>query len=194
MAMISISDAAQAHFRKLLEKQPDGTNIRVFVMNAGTPNAECGVSYCPADAVEPEDIRLPFAGFDALVDPQSAPFLEEASIDFVSDQMGSQLTLKAPNAKMRKVDDDAPLIERIEYVIHSQVNPSLAGHGGKVTLLEITEDGYVILQFGGGCNGCSMVDVTLKEGIEKQFLELFPGEIKGVRDATEHQRGEHSFY
>ena len=194
MAMISISDAAQAHFRKLLEKQPDGTNIRVFVMNAGTPNAECGVSYCPADAVEPEDIRLPFAGFDALVDPQSAPFVEEASIDFVSDQMGSQLTLKAPNAKMRKVDDDAPLIERIEYVIHTQVNPSLAGHGGKVTLLEITEDGYVILQFGGGCNGCSMVDVTLKEGIEKQFLELFPNEIKGVRDATDHLRGDHSFY
>ena len=192
--MISISDAAQAHFRKLLEKQPDGTNIRVFVMNAGTPNAECGVSYCPADAVEPEDIRLPFAGFDALVDPQSAPFVEEASIDFVSDQMGSQLTLKAPNAKMRKVDDDAPLIERIEYVIHTQVNPSLAGHGGKVTLLEITEDGYVILQFGGGCNGCSMVDVTLKEGIEKQFLELFPNEIKGVRDATDHLRGDHSFY
>ena len=192
--MISISDAAQAHFRKLLEKQPDGTNIRVFVMNAGTPNAECGVSYCPADAVEPEDIRLPFAGFDGLIDPQSAPFLEEASIDFVSDQMGSQLTLKAPNAKMRKVDDDAPLNERIEYVIHSQVNPSLAGHGGKVTLLEITEDGYVILQFGGGCNGCSMVDVTLKEGIEKQFLELFPNEIKGVRDATDHLRGDHSFY
>ena len=192
--MISISDAAQAHFSKLLEKQPDGTNIRVFVMNAGTPNAECGVSYCPTDAVEPEDIRLPFTGFDALIDPQSAPFLAETSIDFVSDQMGSQLTLKAPNAKMRKVDDDAPLIERIEYVIHSQVNPSLAGHGGKVTLLEITEDGYVILQFGGGCNGCSMVDVTLKEGIEKQFLELFPNEIKGVRDATDHLRGDHSFY
>lgn len=192
--MISISDAAQAHFRKLLEKQPDGTNIRVFVMNAGTPNAECGVSYCPPDAVEPEDLVLPFAGFDALVDTQSAPFLEEAAIDFVSDQMGSQLTLKAPNAKMRKVDADAPLIERIEYVIHTQVNPSLAGHGGKVTLLEITDDGYAILQFGGGCNGCSMIDVTLKDGIEKQFLDLFPGEIKGVRDATEHNRGEHSFY
>ena len=192
--MISISDAAQAHFRKLLEKQPDGTNIRVFVMNAGTPNAECGVSYCPPDAVEPEDLVLPFAGFDALVDAQSAPFLEEAAIDFVSDQMGSQLTLKAPNAKMRKVDADAPLIERIEYVIHTQVNPSLAGHGGKVTLLEITDDGYAILQFGGGCNGCSMIDVTLKDGIEKQFLDRFPGEIKGVRDATEHNRGEHSFY
>lgn len=52
--MISISDTAQAHFRKLLEKQPDGTNIRVFVVNPGTQNAECGVSYCPPDAVDPE--------------------------------------------------------------------------------------------------------------------------------------------
>ncbi|MGL4776766.1 MAG: NifU family protein, partial [Aeromonas veronii] len=109
-------------------------------------------------------------------------------------QMGSQLTLKAPNAKMRKVADDAPLIERIEYVLMSEVNPMLAGHGGKVTLVELTEDKLAILQFGGGCNGCSMVDYTLKEGIEKQLLEKFPGELNGVKDATEHQRGDHSYY
>ena len=59
--------------------------------------------------------------------------------------------------------------------------------------MEITDEGYAILQFGGGCNGCSMVDVTLKEGIEKQLLNEFP-ELKGVRDLTEHQRGEHSYY
>lgn len=194
MSIISISEAAQAHFRKLLANQPEGTHIRVFVMNPGTPHAECGVSYCPPDAVEPEDLSLPFDGFTAMVDPQSAPYLEAAVIDFVTDQMGSQLTLKAPNAKMRKVADDAPLVERLEYVIQSEINPSLAGHGGRVTLTEITEDGYVILQFGGGCNGCSMVDVTLKEGIEKQLLQQFPGEITGVRDATEHSRGDHSFY
>ncbi|MGL5450963.1 MAG: iron-sulfur cluster biosynthesis family protein, partial [Aeromonas sp.] len=99
--MISISDAAQAHFCKLLEKQPDGTNIRVFVVNPGTPNAECGVSYCPPDAIDPEDQHLSFSGFDCMVDPLSAPFLVDATIDFVTDQMGSQLTLKAPNAKMR---------------------------------------------------------------------------------------------
>ena len=194
MAMITISESAQAHFRKLLEKQVENTNIRVFVMNPGTPNAECGVSYCPPDAVEQEDIRLPFSGFDAVIDPNSAPFLEDASIDFVSDQMGSQLTLKAPNAKMRKVADDAPLAERVEYVLQSDVNPSLAAHGGRVTLVDLTDDGIAVLQFGGGCNGCSMVDVTLKEGIEKQLLQLFPDELKGVKDATEHARGDHSFY
>ncbi|WP_368911071.1 Fe-S biogenesis protein NfuA [Proteus vulgaris] len=192
--MITITDAAQAHFAKLLANQEPNTQIRVFVINPGTPNAECGVSYCPPDAVEPNDTEIKFEKLSAYVDGISAPFLEDAEIDFVTDQLGSQLTLKAPNAKMRKVDADAPLIERVEYVLQSQINPQLAGHGGRVSLMEITEDGYAILQFGGGCNGCSMIDVTLKDGIEKELLNLFPDELKGVKDLTEHQRGEHSYY
>ncbi|MGL5365362.1 MAG: NifU family protein, partial [Plesiomonas shigelloides] len=128
------------------------------------------------------------------VDIMSAPYLEDAEIDFTTDQLGSQLTLKAPNAKMRKVADDAPLAERVEYVLQSQVNPQLAAHGGRVSLVEITADGFAIVQFGGGCNGCSMIDVTLKEGIEKELLAQFNGELKGVKDITEHQRGDHSFY
>ncbi|MCH8501653.1 MAG: Fe-S biogenesis protein NfuA [Aliidiomarina sp.] len=192
--MITISESAQAHFCDLLSKQEEGTNIRVFVVNPGRPNAECGVSYCPPDAVEDNDQLLPFNGFSAVVDAESAPFLQDAEIDYVQQELGSQLTLKAPNAKAQKVADDAPLIERVDYVIQSQINPQLAGHGGNVMISEITDDGVAILQFGGGCNGCSMVDVTLKDGIEKQLLESFPGELNGVRDITEHMRGEHSYY
>lgn len=192
--MISISEPAQAHFRKLLENQPENTNIRVFVVNPGTSNAECGVSYCPEDAIDDTDTSLPFSGFDAVVDQESAPFLDEAEIDFVTDQMGSQLTLKAPNAKARKVSDDAPLVERVEYVLTTEINPQLANHGGQVMLTEITEEGVAVLQFGGGCNGCSMVDVTLKDGIEKELLNTFAGELTGVKDATEHLAGEHSYY
>jgi Fe/S biogenesis protein NfuA len=192
--MINISETAQGHFKKLLEQQPEGTSIRVFVVNPGTATAECGVSYCPADAVEPDDIVLEFNGFNALVDGPSKNYLEEAEIDFTSDQMGSQLTLKAPNAKLRKVDDDAPLFERVHYFLQAEVNPQLAGHGGECTLVEITDDGYAVLQFGGGCNGCAQIDVTVKDGIEKQLVDLMQGEIKGVKDATEHERGEHSYY
>jgi len=192
--MISISETAQAHFVQLLAQQAEGTNIRVFVINPGTASAECGVSYCPADAVEPDDIELPFNGFSAFVDSASKSFLEDAEVDFVTDQMGSQLTLKAPNAKLRKVADDAPLFDRVNYFLQAEVNPQLAGHGGECTLMDITDDGYAILQFGGGCNGCSQIDLTLKEGIEKQLLEVMGEEIKGVRDMTEHQRGDHSYY
>ncbi|KDM92330.1 Fe-S biogenesis protein NfuA [Photobacterium galatheae] len=194
MSKITISETAQQHFVKLLAQQPEGTNIRVFVVNPGTPNAECGVSYCPPEAIEASDTELKFSMFSAYIDELSLPFLEDAEIDFVTDKMGSQLTLKAPNAKVRKVSNDAPLMERVDYVIQTQVNPQLAGHGGHVSLSEITEDGVAILQFGGGCNGCSMVDVTLKEGIEKQLLAEFSGELTGVRDVTEHARGDHSYY
>lgn len=192
--MINISESAEQHFVKLLDTQAPNTRIRVFVVNPGTSSAECGVSYCPEDSVEPEDKIIPYNGFEAVVDEESQPFLEDAEIDFVTDQMGSQLTLKAPNAKARKVADDAPLKARVQYFIESEVNPGLASHGGHVNLVELTEDGTVVLQFGGGCNGCSMVDVTLKEGIEKQMLQQFDGEVTGVKDVTEHQAGEHSYY
>ena len=192
--MINISESAQAHFVKLLSQQGEGTNIRIFVVNPGTANAECGVSYCPPDAVESDDLELPFNGFSAYIDSASKPFLDDAEVDFVTDQMGSQLTLKAPNAKLKKVADDAPLFERVHYFLQSEVNPQLAGHGGECTLVEITEDGYAVLQFGGGCNGCSQIDVTVKDGIEKQLIDLMAGEIKGVKDATDHERGEHSYY
>lgn len=81
---------------------------------------------------------------------------------------------------MRKVADDAPLMERVEYMLQSQINPQLAGHGGRVSLMEITEDGYAILQFGGGCNGCSMVDVTLK-GDREAVAERIPGAERCTR-------------
>lgn len=191
--MIHITYIAQEHFVKLLANQPPGTQIRVFVMNPGMPNAECGVSYCPPDAVAANDTEVKFDLMSAYVDEISAPYLQEAEIDLMTDKLGSQLTLKAPNAKTRKVNDDAPLIERVEYVLQSQINSQLAAHGGHVSVMEITDDMFAILQFSGGCNGCSMVDYTLKEGIEKELLEQFP-ELKGVRDLTEHQHGDHSYY
>ncbi|WP_299667633.1 Fe-S biogenesis protein NfuA [uncultured Psychromonas sp.] len=192
--MIEITPVAQAHFAKLLAPQKEGTNIRVFVINPGTPKAECGVSYCPPEAVETSDTRLSFEGFDALVDEVSLPYLEDAFVDLVEEDAGTQLTLKAPNAKMRKVKDDAPLLERVEYVIQVQINPQLASHGGFIKLIEITDDNVAVIEFGGGCNGCSQVDLTLKEGIEKELLEEFSGELNAVRDVTEHAQGDHSFY
>ena len=92
MSIITIKDAAQEHFRKLLSNQAEGTQIRVFVMNPGTPTAECGVSYCPADTIEDTDIEEQFDGFSVYIDEISAPFLEETVIDYVTDELGSQLT------------------------------------------------------------------------------------------------------
>ncbi|WMY96009.1 MAG: Fe-S biogenesis protein NfuA [Arsenophonus sp.] len=193
--MINITKAAQMHFSKLLKKKETGTQIRIFVINPGTPSAECGVSFYPKNSIQKNDIEFKFGKFSAYVDKISLSFLKEAEIDLIKDQTGSQLTIIAPHAKKNKIfDKSTSLTERIQYVIKFQINPQLAEHGGHVSLIKINHDGYAILKFGGGCNGCTMVDFTLKENIEKQLLNIFPNELKGIKDSTEHQHGNHSYY
>ncbi len=72
------------------------------------------------------------------------------------------------------MNDDASLKEKVQYVIDAEINPQLANHGGHVSVVELTDDGIAVLQFGGGCNGCSQVDLTLKEGIEKNCCNVLP--------------------
>ena len=192
--MINISQAAQEHFLDLLKEQEQGTNIKVFVINGGTANAECGVSYCAPDAINKTDVSFEYNGFLVYIAQDNIGFLEEAEIDLVHEEFGSQLTLKAPNSKAKKLPKDASLHERLEYFIQNTINPNLASHNGYINLVEITAENAAVIEFGGGCNGCSMVDVTLKDGIEKQILELFDGEIMTVKDVTSHARGEHSYY
>ena len=88
---------------------------------------------------------------------------------------------------------DASVVERVRYLIDAEINPKLASHGGRVSLREITAEGIVVLQFGGGCHGCGMSEVTLKNGIEKTLREKIP-EVTGVRDVTDHKSGSKPYY
>lgn len=73
------------------------------------------------------------------------------------------------------------------------MNPGLAAHGGEVSLIEVLDEEIAILQFGGGCQGCGMVDLTLKDGVEKTLLEQVDG-LKSVRDVTDHSYRENAYY
>ena len=88
---------------------------------------------------------------------------------------------------------EAELSDRVAWLLETEINPGLASHGGHVELEEITESLEVVLRFGGGCHGCGMVDVTLKEGIENSLKTNFP-EIRGILDATDHSTGENPYY
>ena len=134
-----------------------------------------------------------YDAFNAWFDSRSLPYLEVALVDYSKDRMGGQLTIKAPNAKMPRVDADSPLEDRINYVLYNEINPSLAAHGGEVSLVEVTDDFYAVLRFGGGCQGCSAVDMTLKSGVEKTLLEQLP-QLVGVRDMTDHSDTSQAYY
>ncbi len=183
--MVTITESAQDYLAELLSNQDNALGIRVFINQPGTPRAETCIAYCREDDVVDEDEKVVYDKFTAWFEGRSLPFLEDALVDYSKDRMGGQLTIKAPNSKMPQVGDDSPLEDRINYVLYNEINPMLAAHGGEVSLVEITEDQYAVLQFGGGCQGCGMVDATLKGGVEKTLLEQLP-QLAGIRDATDH--------
>jgi Fe/S biogenesis protein NfuA len=193
--MITITESAQEYLQGLLSKQDeDVRGIRVFINDPGTPRAETCIAYCREGDIRDDDQRHAYpGGFVAWFEGRSLPFLEDALVDYAQDRMGGQLTIKAPNAKLPRVGADSPLEDRINYILYNEVNPQLAAHGGEVRLVELAEGAIAVLQFGGGCQGCGMVDATLKNGVERTLLEQIP-ELREVRDVTDHSNRTNAYY
>jgi Fe/S biogenesis protein NfuA len=192
--MIELTESAREHFRKLIADQNiDGLGIRVRAVAPGTPKGDCQLEFCEPSDLRGDEWEVECEGFSLYVDSASVPFLDGAFIDYARDATGGQLSIKAPRLRGQPPESDASVIERVRYVIEAEINPQLASHGGRVTLREVTADGIVVLQFGGGCHGCGMVDVTLRNGIEGTLRERVP-EVTGVRDATDHETGDQPYY
>lgn len=192
--MITITESAQEYLAELLKKQDcDGIAVRIFILDAGTPKAETCISFCrPGEAQETDEIRQ-YASFNAYLEQRSIPYLKDAVVDYAKDSMGGQLTIKAPNSRLPQIGQNSSLEDRVNYVLYNEINPSLAAHGGVVTLEEIFDSSVAVLKFGGGCQGCGMVDLTLKEGVEKTLREKIP-QLTEVRDITDHTKRENAYF
>ena len=195
---IQITESAQGYLTELLAKQnTDGIGVRIFVEHAGTPRAECCMAYSQPDEHNPEDLQIAYPNFTAYIDRPSIPYLQDAVIDYNKDRFGGQLTFRAPNSKVPKLGENASLEERINYVLASEINPNLAAHGGHVQLVDLLEQEGVgttaVLKFGGGCQGCSAVDMTLRQGVEVTLKQQIP-ELTQVIDETDHSYTANAFY
>jgi len=187
--MIDISESAQAHFRKLIEREAvPGMGVRLAAKDAGTAMADVRLEFAEPGDLRGDEWAIDCEGFPLWLDADSAPYLDGAHIDYATQATGGQLQIRAPKIKGEAPGESASLVERVRWLVEHEINPQLASHGGHVALQEVTADGVVVLRFGGGCHGCGMADVTLKQGIEKTLLQKVPG-VTAVRDATDHDSG-----
>ncbi len=192
--MIQITPHAQQHFRRLLESQGgDAVGIRLGATDPGTPSAQVRLEFCERGDLDGHEQVIDCDGFTLYLDAAAAPFFADAQIDYLSRATGGELNIRAPGLKGERMGSDAVLEDRVQHALDSIVNPQLASHGGRVTLEGITAEGVALLRFGGGCHGCGMVDVTLKQGVESTLLARVPG-LTGVRDVTDHASGETPYY
>ncbi|HRN62863.1 MAG TPA: NfuA family Fe-S biogenesis protein [Luteimonas sp.] len=187
--MIQISDSAQAHFRKLIEREDSpGLGVRLAAMHPGTAKADVRLEFAEPGDLRGDEWAIDCDGFTLWLDADSTPFLDGAQIDYESRATGGQLQIRAPRIKGEAPPESASMVERVRWLVEHEINPQLAQHRGNVALQEVTADGVVVLRFGGGCHGCGMVDVTLKQGIERTLMDKVPG-VTAVRDATDHDTG-----
>ncbi len=191
---MNITPSAQEYLADLLSNQEEDTSgIKIFVSEPGTPRAETCIAYAKDDEDFSDYRIIEEFKFTLYLEEKSIDFLKDAEVDYSPDKFGGTLTIKAPNAKLPQISEDASIEDKINYVLYSEINPGLASHGGEVSLIEVVNEETAILQFGGGCQGCGMVDLTLKDGVEKTLLEQVEG-LKNVKDVTDHSYRENAYY
>ena len=191
--LVEISDKAVEFLAKLLKSEVEGCGVRIFVDQPGTPHAETNIAYCRPGEEQDGDEPVDYSSVRVWFDSKSSKYLVDAVVDFREDRMGGQLTINAPNARTPRVSPDSPIEDRINYVLYNEINPALASHGGMVSLVEMLDEQTALLQFGGGCQGCAAVDITLKQGVEATLLSQVP-DLKGIEDVTDHSFRENAFY
>jgi Fe/S biogenesis protein NfuA len=198
--MITLTEGAKSQITAALEKQgSEKQALRIEARTNSTAEFVYAMKLVGTDNKTPEDTVLTDAGFEIFLDPDSASNLKGATIDFEEGILRSGFKFDNPNkpevpelGEGPRGDLSGDTADQVERLINSEINPAVGAHGGRVSFLGV-RDNKVFLRFGGGCHGCGMVDVTLKQGIEKRIKELIP-EIVEVVDVTDHHSGENPFY
>jgi len=88
---------------------------------------------------------------------------------------------------------DAEVIKKkVQDILNKEINPAVASHGGWIELIDVQRN-EVFIRMGGGCVGCGMADVTLKQGVERTIREAIP-EVGAIMDTTDHASGRNPYY
>ena len=191
--MFTISKEAEIFIAELFVEQGEkDLALKVEIEKAGTPVANVTFGFCRPSDLHRKQKKFSYKGFDAYVWASNFDYLKDSDVALKVEGTSKKLTITAPNAKGDAPGKDSPLIEKIQYTLLTEISPRLASHGGFAELIEITKKKEVVLNFGGGCQGCSSVAITLKDGIEQELMGLYP-EIIAILDVTDHTNRENAY-
>ena len=195
---LRVSDAALVQVMGILqaEDDPDALGLRVAVTGTRGVEYAYDLSFEERSEAADDDVIYNQGDLVVMIPADSVDSLWGATLDLPSSEGQGGLVIRNPNRPDPLANMDIELsgtvTERINQLLEQQINPALASHGGFASLVEVRESTAVVTM-GGGCQGCAVSAVTLREGIQKAILENVP-EITEVVDTTDHEAGENPFY
>ena len=187
--MLAISDKAHEMLLHYSSQSEEGESLalRIEIVGRGPKGFQYDLQFIDVGDSKEDDVAMEIRGFNVRIANRSPRYLDGATLDFKETLMGGGFSFENPNPMW--IDN---LSQRVAEVIDKNVNPAVASHGGHVDLVGV-DQGKAIIAFGGGCQGCGMADVTLKQGVEVMIMDNVP-EIIEVVDATDHAAGTNPFY
>ena len=186
--MLAISSKAREMLDQFAENADDDDLVlRIEIIGRGPKGFQYDLQLVNSSEAKEDDIPLEIDGMDVLVASKSKIYLEGTTIDYKETLMGGGFSFDNPNPLW--MDE---LSQTVAQIIADEVNPAVASHGGHVDLVGV-DDNKAIIAFGGGCQGCGMADVTLKQGVEVMIKDKVPA-ITEVIDVTDHAAGTNPFY
>ncbi len=187
-SFINITKKAQEHILDKLNSSAEKfQGISIIVDPKTDRKANYSIQFIELSNTPSENISINFGEFQVLVSKEGIPYLEGTEVD-----LNDEGELEAFNPSMSITEISGSVEEQIRHVLDEEVNPMVASHGGIVSLLEV-KDQNAYLEFGGGCQGCGMIDVTLKQGVEVMIKAQIP-EIEAIYDVTDHAEGKNPYY
>ena len=186
--MLSITPKAREMLDSFAEQsEQEQLSLRVEIVGRGLKGFQYDLQFVGAAGGAQDDYINEVDGITVRIAARSAQYLDGSTLDFKETLMGGGFSFDNPNPLW--VDE---LSQTVADIINNEVNPAVASHGGVVELVGV-DDNKAIIAFGGGCQGCGMADVTLKQGVEVMIKEKIP-EIIEVIDSTAHAAGTNPFY
>ena len=185
---LTLTDNAIQKVSEFAAMHPEagGKQLRICIQGGSKAAYEYGFTF---DEPGAGDAILAQGAIEVLVDRFSLMYMDGSVVDFVEDLRGSGFVVENPNPSPLMQD---PVARRVHELIEQRISPGVASHGGSVQLIDYVE-GRVYVRLGGGCQGCGMVDVTLKQGIEALLRQEVP-EVLEVLDTTDHAQGSNPYY
>ena len=196
---LRVSEAALGQVQSILAAEPNAEELALRIAVTGVNGVEYAydLSLEERSLAEAEDLLYDQGGLMVMIPADSVDPLWGATLDLPSTPGQGGLVIRNPNRPDPLASFDIELTgtvsERIEQLLAQQINPALAAHGGFASLVEVREESTAVVTMGGGCQGCAVSAMTLRDGIEKAILEHVP-EITAVLDATDHDAGANPFY
>ncbi len=193
MSDLTFTDRAQEMVRNFLDQSEGELHALRIQVNGGSPVAPSfELTLVTDEDRDPADLEMDGGGFHVLLDPRSAERLEGATVDFVQRVNESGFEIQPAVKPVGEGGPSGDLAERVQGVLDQQVNPAIASHGGRIDLVDV--DGTeIFMEMSGGCQGCAMSRMTLRQGVEKMLRQAIP-EISAIHDVTDHSAGENPYF